>query len=36
MAPSVQGVIVSSADGSPQDLANQAGQVLLVVNVASR
>ena len=36
MAPSVQGVIVSGADGSPQDLTDKAGQVLLIVNVASR
>ena len=36
MAPSIKGVVVANAAGSPQDLADQAGQVLLLVNVASR
>ena len=34
MAPSIKGVVVANAAGSPQDLADQAGQVLLLVNVA--
>ena len=36
MAPSVNGVTVTSADGSSRDLASDNGQVLLIVNVASR
>ena len=36
MAPSVNGVTVTSADGSSRDLASDNGSVLLVVNVASR
>ena len=36
MAPSVNGVTVTSADGSSRDLASDNGSVLLIVNVASR
>ena len=36
MAPSVNGVTVTSADGSSRDLASENGSVLLIVNVASR
>ena len=36
MAPSVKGVMVTSADGSSRDLASENGSVLLIVNVASR
>ena len=36
MAPSVNGVTVTSADGNSRDLASDNGQVLLIVNVASR
>ena len=36
MAPSVNGVTVTSADGSNRDLASENGYVLLIVNVASR
>ena len=36
MAPSVNGVTVTSADGSNRDLASDNGHVLLIVNVASR
>ena len=36
MAPSVNGVTVRSADGSDKSLGDYAGNVLLIVNVASR
>jgi glutathione peroxidase len=36
MAPSIKGVVVTDAEGNQKDLADQAGQVLLLVNVASR
>ena len=36
MAPSVNGVTVRSADGSDKSLGDFAGNVLLIVNVASR
>ena len=36
MAPSIKGVVVNNAAGTPQDLADLSGQVLLLVNVASR
>ena len=36
MAQSVSGVSVRSADGSDKNLGDYAGQVLLIVNVASR
>ena len=36
MTPSVNGVKVTSADGSSRDLASDNGSVLLIVNVASR
>ncbi|OUT72274.1 MAG: glutathione peroxidase [Synechococcus sp. TMED19] len=36
MAPSVNGVTVTSADGTNRDLASDNGHVLLIVNVASR
>jgi glutathione peroxidase len=36
MAPNVNGVTVTSADGSSRDLASDNGNVLLIVNVASR
>ena len=36
MAQSVSGVSVRSADGSDKSLGDYAGQVLLIVNVASR
>ena len=36
MAQSVSGVSVRSADGSDKSLGDYAGNVLLIVNVASR